>query len=142
NEDQKIIKTETNQSETASGYSPFRSYYISLQREWNPGDRIDLNFPMKIQILRSHPKVKNDFGKSAITRGPIVYCLENIDNPNIDIFNSRIIGKTLHVEPTERFGAVNIIEGKTDDGLKVVFIPYYYWGNRGHSQMTVMVNTF
>ncbi len=142
NENQKIIKNEPNQPETASGYSPFRSYYISLEREWNPGDRIDLNFPMKIKILQSHPKVKNDFRESTITRGPIVYCLENIDNPNIDIFNSRIIGKTLHVEPTERFKDINIIEGMTDDGLKAIFIPYYYWGNRGHSQMTVMVNTF
>ncbi|UCG00976.1 MAG: glycoside hydrolase family 127 protein [Candidatus Heimdallarchaeota archaeon] len=139
-EDQQVSRNELNTVKTASGYSPFRSCYISLEREWNPGDRIDLHFPMKIQILQSRPEVKNDFGKSTITRGPVVYCLENIDNPNIDIFNARIFGNSLTVEPTELFGDIYIIKGQTEDGKKVAFIPYYCWSNREHSQMTVMVN--
>jgi len=140
-EDEKIRKPEISCAKTASGYSPFKSYYISLEREWNPSDRIDLHFPMKIQILHSHPKVKHNFGKSTITRGPIVYCMEKVDNPNIEIFNAKIVSSSLHIEPTELFGGVYMIKGQTDSGTDVVAIPYYCWANREPSEMTVMVET-
>lgn len=139
-EDEKIRKPEISNMETASGYSPFNSYYISLEREWNPDDRIDLLFPMKIQILHSHPKVKHNFGKSTITRGPIVYCMEKVDNPNIEIFNAKIVSRTLHIESIELFDNVYIIKGKTDNGTDVVAIPYYCWANREPSEMTVKVD--
>ncbi|MFX0124080.1 MAG: glycoside hydrolase family 127 protein [Candidatus Hodarchaeota archaeon] len=141
NDKQKSVRNEANQLETASGYSPFKSYYIFLEQEWNPDDMIDLNFPMKVKILYSHPKVKNDFGKSTITRGPIVYCLENIDNPNIDIFNAKIKINTLHIEPIELFNGIYVIKGQTDNGTDVIAIPYFCWANRESSQMTVKVNS-
>ncbi|MFX1515041.1 MAG: glycoside hydrolase family 127 protein [Promethearchaeota archaeon] len=131
--------SEINQLQTASGFSPFKSYYISLEREWNPGDRIILNFPMKPQIIHTHPKVKHKFGKSTITRGPLVYCIEKIDNPEIDIFNVKIISGSLRVEPTELFDGIYLIKGQTDSGTDVVAIPYYCWANREPSEMTVKV---
>ncbi|MFX0205171.1 MAG: glycoside hydrolase family 127 protein [Candidatus Hodarchaeota archaeon] len=142
-EDQEISKPVTShQEKTASGYSPFKSYYLSLEREeWNPGDRIDLNFPMKVKILHSHPRVKHNFGKSTITRGPIVYCLEKIDNPNIDILNAKIVVNSLQIEPTELFDGIYIIKGQTNSGTDIVAIPYYCWANRESSEMTVKVET-
>ncbi|MFW9902695.1 MAG: glycoside hydrolase family 127 protein [Candidatus Thorarchaeota archaeon] len=141
-EDQKISKpVTTHQEQTASGYSPFNSYYISLEREWNPGDRINLNFPMKVRILHSHPRVNHNFGKATITRGPIVYCLEKIDNPNLDIINAKVFVNSLHIEPTELFDGIYIIKGQTDSGIDVVAIPYYCWANRDSSEMTVKVET-
>jgi DUF1680 family protein len=140
-EEQNINKPETNHLKTASGYSPFTSYYIPLEREWNPGDKIDLFFPMKVKILHSHPKVKTNFGKSTITRGPIVYCLEKVDNPKIDIFKTKIVSKSLHAEKVKLFGGIHIIKGQTDNGTNVVAIPYYCWANRESSEMTVKVNS-
>ncbi|MFX0206894.1 MAG: glycoside hydrolase family 127 protein, partial [Candidatus Hodarchaeota archaeon] len=137
---QKSVKNIPFSSKTASGYSPFGSNYVSLKREWKSGDVLYVNFPMKVRILHSHPHVKTRFGKSTITRGPLVYCLEDIDNPNFDIFQAKIMGNSLYVEPFELFNGIYIIKGKTNEGSDVVTIPYYCWANREPSQMTVMVN--
>ncbi|MFX1285005.1 MAG: glycoside hydrolase family 127 protein [Promethearchaeota archaeon] len=139
-QEQKSVNKETIHSETASGYSPFRSNYIFLKRKWKSRDEIEVYFPMKIRILNSHPNVKTCLGNSTITRGPLVYCLEEIDNPNFDIFRAKIMNNSLYVEPSELFNGICTIKGQTNEGSDVVTIPYYCWANRGSSQMTVKVN--
>ena len=96
---------------------------------------------MPILTRHAHPKVKGHRGKVAITRGPIVYCLESVDNPDIDIFNARIDITTLEpkLQPTE-LGEVMLIQAKSGTGQPLTLIPYLLWGNRGPSQMTVWVS--
>jgi DUF1680 family protein len=54
--------------------------YARLQRKWHSGDEIELSLPMPVQRVKAHPKVEADYGRVAITRGPLVYCLEASDN--------------------------------------------------------------
>jgi hypothetical protein len=114
---------------------------LNLKRIWNSGDVVELNFDMPILFRRAHPKVKGHQGKVTITRGPLVYCLESVDNPNVDIFNT-VIEKTSLESVFDRtaLGGINKIIGQTKAGEPISFIPYHLWGNRGESTMTVWVN--
>ena len=62
--------------------------YIRIEREWKTGDNVELHLAMPIDLVRSHPEVHENVGCVAIQRGPLVYCIEQIDNnaphcPNI-----------------------------------------------------------
>jgi hypothetical protein len=54
--------------------------YARLQRKWRRGDLIDLSLPMPVQLTKAHPQVEADIGRVALQRGPIVYCVEAVDN--------------------------------------------------------------
>jgi DUF1680 family protein len=102
---------------------------------------IELDFDMSIKLRRAHPKVKGHSGKVAITRGPLVYCLESVDNPGIELLSAQLDPTSLHDEfIPELLGGCVIIHGRTVDGKPLKFIPYFLWGNRGESQMRVWVN--
>lgn len=126
---------------TASGYDPRESRWLNIQRTWNAGDVIELNFEMSIQLRRAHPKVKDHQNKITITRGPLVYCLESVDNPDVDIFNTAIETATLEsVFDANLLGGILKITGRSKTDEPLTFIPYHLWGNRGESTMTVWIN--
>lgn len=54
--------------------------YARLSRTWRRGDTVELSLPMPVQRIHAHPKVETDVGRVALQRGPIVYCLEAVDN--------------------------------------------------------------
>ena len=54
--------------------------YARIQRTWQPGDVVEVSLPMPVQRIKAHPKVVADSGRVAIQRGPLVYCLEAVDN--------------------------------------------------------------
>ena len=54
--------------------------YASLEREWKRGDTVELDLPMPVKRVYANPKVEADQGRVALQRGPLVYCLEGIDN--------------------------------------------------------------
>lgn len=125
---------------TASGFDPRTSGYYALHRDWVVGDEIFIQFEMPILARRAHPKVKGHRGKVAITCGPLVYCLESVDNPKVDIFNVKLdIASLEPVETRSALGSVLNIHARSRDGKPLTFIPYFLWGNRGESQMTVWV---
>jgi DUF1680 family protein len=96
---------------------------------------------MPIQLRRAHPKVKGHADKVTVTRGPLVYCLESTDHPNVDIFNVKVDTASLRpIFDPSLLGGIMKIEGKSQDGQSLTFIPYFLWGNRGESTMTVWVN--
>ena len=132
---------ETNTIPTASGYDPRASLFWPINRTWSPGDQLGIEFGMDILLRRAHPRVRGHNGKAAISLGPVVYCLESIDNPDDDIFTVQIAPASLG----ERFcpdllGGTTVIEAKSIEGNPLTLIPYHLWGNRGASQMTVWVN--
>ena len=125
---------------TASGYDPREGRWLNLKRIWNSGDVIELNFDMPILFRHAHPKVKGHQGKVAITRGPLVYCLESLDNPDVDIFSIAIDKSSLDsVFDRITLGGITKIIGQAKTGQPLTFIPYHLWGNRGESTMTVWV---
>ena len=54
--------------------------YARLRRMWKPGDVVELAMDMPVRRVKAHAKVKADVGRVALMRGPIVYCLEGVDN--------------------------------------------------------------
>lgn len=54
--------------------------YARIEREWQGGDRIDLDLPLALRPMYANPKVRDDVGRVAIMRGPLVYCVEEADN--------------------------------------------------------------
>ena len=131
----------TNSIQTASGYDPRTSRFWSIKRTWSPGDVLEIKLSMDILLRRAHPKVKGHNGKAAISRGPVVYCLESVDNPNVDIFTVQIAPDSLREHfSLDLFGGTTMIKAKSIEGIPLTLIPYHLWGNRGASQMTVWVN--
>ena len=125
----------------ANGFDPRGSFFLPISRSWSPGDMIKLEFDMPVMLRHAHPKVKNHQGKVAITRGPLVYCLESNDNPGVDIFTTRIDpASLLPVVAETELGRITTLRGKSVQGQDLTFIPYQMWANRGASQMTVWVN--
>lgn len=136
--------------------------YFEIRRSWSSGDKIELLLPMPVQLLEAHPLVEEARNQAAVRRGPIVYCLESVDLPD----NIRIADVAISpsIEFQSRFdkellGGVTVLEGKARilaDGswnntlyrkisaqeakmVDVRLIPYYAWGNRGDSEMTVWI---
>ena len=125
---------------TGSGYDPRQSQYLPVHRVWQPADELELDLDMPIKLQYPHPKVKSCLGKVAVTRGPLVYCLEAADNPGIDLFNVRLEPDSLETVFEENlFGGITSIKGKSSSGEQLTFIPYAWWANRDPGQMTVYV---
>jgi hypothetical protein len=77
---------------------------------------------MPIQLRQAHPKVKGHRGKVSITRGPLVYCLESVDNPNVDIFSVAIEPKSLEaVFERTSLGGITKIIGQVKTGQPLTF---------------------
>ena len=127
---------------TASGYDLRNAEYTTVSRIWSAdGETLELSFDTSIRLRRAHPKVNGHAGKVAITRGPLVYCLESVDNPEVDIFTAELDSSSLRDEyMPDLLGGCVVIEGKTTDGKPLKLIPYFLWGNRGTSQMKVWIN--
>jgi len=139
--------------------------YLYIKKTWAEEEVISLSFPMEVKIMASDAKIRENIGKVAIERGPIVYCLEEADN-----------GKDLHllsIDPSaeaaveemevcgERVNSVSIagfreckenntkvVESTTiygryvpikKENVTLKFVPYYTWANRGENEMQVWV---
>lgn len=69
----------------AIDYPTHPGTYLEINSAWQSGDLIELDFPMEVHYLESHPFVLENSGRVAVTRGPIVYCLEEVDNPGFPL---------------------------------------------------------
>jgi DUF1680 family protein len=125
--------------------------YATITREWKAGDTIDLGLPMPVRRVVAAESVAADAGRSAIQRGPIVYCAEWPDNAGGRVRNLVLPADaklTAEFRPA-LLGGVEVVTGTAtslayDDGGKVAArrqpfaaIPYYAWANRGPGEMAV-----
>ena len=133
--------------------------YLGIRRIWNPGDRVTLVLPMPVERLKAHPEVAADIGRTALKRGPIVYCFEQVDNPAVPLERMRLPtdARLSARERSDLFGGIVTIavEGTavaadwqgalyradTPAGKTAPWtaIPYYLWGNREPGKMLVWV---
>jgi hypothetical protein len=114
-----------------------RARYLRICREFHTDDRIDLNFSMPLSLRQQDERIPRCAGMTALTCGPVVYCLESIDNP-AGIFDLVVEPDSLESRyETDLLGGCVVYNGQTTGGQAVKFIPYMLWGNRGRSQMTV-----
>ncbi|MHC1740391.1 MAG: glycoside hydrolase family 127 protein [Anaerolineaceae bacterium] len=122
---------------TAGGFDPRQSGFLRLERHWQD-DLVEIEFEMPVRILHPNPRVKGLRQRAAITRGPLVYCLESVDNPGVDLFDAQVDTEALSLfDKTDLFGGITQLHGRTKKGQDLTYIPYALWGNRGPTQMNV-----
>ena len=107
--------------------------FAAVEREWKPGDLVELALPMPVRRVVAHDAIKDDRGLVAVERGPLVYCIEEADNGK-HLF-SLVLGDDVKLTPEEHpelLGGITRLHGP---GLTM--IPYYAWGHRGAGRMNV-----
>lgn len=123
--------------------------YVRIRRTWKPGDVIEVQLPMPLRRVAAKEDVKSDEGRVAITRGPIVYCAEAVDNGGRVL--NLVVPDDARFEAEHRadlLGGVTVIRGKVcaaarKDGQVVAepadftAVPYYAWNHRGIGEMAV-----
>jgi len=133
--------------------------YVRLERVWTAGDTVDLTLPMEPRLLWSHPKVRHDAGRVALMRGPLVYCLEGVDN-GADLNALSLAGEpgSATVSTVAELGGATALDLPIarDDADewgpdlyragpprrvfgKARFIPYHLWDHRAPGEMLVWV---
>jgi len=111
--------------------------YAWIERVWVPGDVVDLLLPMSVRRVESHAAVTENRGKVAIERGPLVYCLEGIDNDGHALDRALADTASLRVDwQPDLLHGVNTVCAQYAAG-DLIFVPYYAWGHRGLGEMTV-----
>jgi uncharacterized protein len=135
-----------------------RHGYVSLRRTWAPGDQVELALAMPIERVWAHPAVRMVNGKVALQRGPVVYCLEEADNPTVPLMRLAVPGEAVlrQVHEPDLLGGIVTLEGEAllaDDAdwqgtlyraraprmrpVALRAIPYSVWDNRTPGQMLV-----
>ena len=135
--------------------------YVMLSRTWKSGDIVELFLDMPVVMLEANPAVREDAGKVAVSRGPVVYCLEEADNggnlhrvylpenAGFDVkFDSELLGGVVVVRANAKYledsgweedVLYKAVSGKVFVDKEVTFIPYYSWTNRKAGEMVVWV---
>lgn len=113
--------------------------YLSIERTWKPNDEITLNMDMPVQIVAADPRVKANISKRCLQRGPLIYCLEEVDNPKYD---KAVIHPAMSYTTTFEPGLLNgiVTISAANDAAVYQFIPYYAWDNRTPGKMKVWVD--
>jgi DUF1680 family protein len=114
--------------------------YAVLQRSWKAGDVVTLNMEMPVEMVSADPRVKQDVGKRAVQRGPLVYCMEEADN-KAD-FDKLMVSKKTTFKTIFDASLLNGVEKvQAVNGNETInFIPYYAWDNREAGKMKVWVD--
>jgi len=112
--------------------------YLPVERQWKPGDVVVLHFEMPVERCYSHPLVRQNHGRIALQRGPLVYCMEETDNPNFT--GAHLPNQVQYVTGHEQdlLGGVTTIQAVSADS-SLLFVPYFAWDNREPGQMMVWV---
>ena len=125
--------------------------YAVIDRTWQKGDVVELKLPMTVRQVAARPDVRADQDRVALQRGPMVYCVEGVDNEG-RAWNILVPDKATYTtkphrvldEPVVAIQANVSVVGASADGLSVQLspktitaIPYYAWANRGKSPMQV-----
>lgn len=126
-----------------------KSGYLCVDRSWRDGDVVEIQFPIEVRKVAADPRVKENRGRMAVERGPIVYCLEWPDAAGGRVLDL-LFDATAEPRPTvdkEFYGGVTVIATKarrvtnpSAAAMPVRLIPYYLWANRGAGEMSVWLS--
>jgi len=128
--------------------------YAVIKRNWKKGDKVAVELPMQPMHILANNKVKADTGRFAIQYGPVIYCLEGVDNKD-SLVQNIVVDKATPLQVSYNTGLLNGINVITTSGQgtkrqlntnalltaqqTVKAIPYYAWDNRGSGEMEVWV---
>jgi DUF1680 family protein len=140
--------------------------YLPIKRRWTSGDKVLLSFDMRPQVVHANPAVADDRGRIAFQRGPIVYCMEQLDQNEASkdssifpYYTARLTETTTDRYDPGLLDGVVVLEHPgsllpaaapalyqaalpqpaTGTDTKLKMIPYYAWSNRDLSAMQVWV---
>jgi DUF1680 family protein len=127
----------------------FEHGYATLSRTWKAGDVVRLVLPMAVERVYADPHVKADVGRVALQRGPVVYCLEGVDNGGQ--VRNLVLPRNARLEShfeKDLLGGVVVVTGEAlavtrprealvTRSVKFKAVPYYAWDNRDAGQMVV-----
>ena len=147
-----------------SGVKP--GEYLPIRRRWSGGDVIHLNLEMPVQVIEANPHVIDDMGRVAVQRGPLVYCMEQLDQPSgvtlsdvaLDL-GTKPAAQFQHEFKSDLLAGVVVLhhpgvayEPSTSNSalysrysgaalksrqVPLTFIPYYAWANREATPMLI-----
>lgn len=137
--------------------------YAVIDRSWQPGDVVVLDLPMVPRLIEANPRLEPARDGVAIERGPIVYCLEQCDQPtgadvlDVEIDVATALTATWH---EGLLGGVALVEGQgyavdmtpwkdrlyrpqgaesERESVHLTAVPYYAWANREPGGMRVWI---
>jgi DUF1680 family protein len=140
--------------------------YLPVRRRWTSGDKLVLSFDMRPQVMHANPAVADDRGRIALQRGPVVYCMEQLDQQEAAKDSSIFPRYAAHLteSTTDRYDATlldgvvvlehpgallpsappalyqaALPEAAAGKDTKLKMIPYYAWSNRDLSAMQVWI---
>ncbi len=135
--------------------------YTEINRIWKNKDVVELNLDMPVRLLESNPLVEETRNQTCVKRGPVVYCLEGTDVDGGKNIDDVFIPSDINLQPVRTMiagapvVALEGVAGLTDETswknslyrpvslkqekIKIRMIPYYAWGNRGKTDMTVWI---
>lgn len=150
-----------NAQEYEAAQDAMENGYVRLEQLWENGDTVELRLSMPVKRIYAHPNVRQCVGKVALQRGPLIYCLEQVDHslPVTSIFLpdngnfkvdfkkellngiSTISGEALAMTSSE---GAHLYGSGSPEMKKCSFkaIPYYSWDNRESGPMTVWVHEY
>lgn len=120
----------------AGGYAPHGARYAEVERYWEGNNSFELHFSMPVRLRQTSATVAGFQGMSALSRGPVLYCAEEADNPS-------------GIPELDPYGVPDVEEGDiagracrrihwlNGDGTSLRLIPWYLWGNRERGWMRI-----
>jgi DUF1680 family protein len=133
--------------------------YARIERDWQSGDAIDLDIPLEARALWANPLVRQDAGRKALMRGPLVYCVEATDNGNglngielgaLEVAKESTIAELngavaldLPVRRTRADWGSDLYRTSPPEATAATarFVPYQLWDNRAPGEMLVWIRS-
>lgn len=129
--------------------------YAYITKAFTAKDELSVDFDMSVRKIFASGKVSATSGKAALSRGPLVYCAEGVDNKE-DVLGLKLKkdaeGEILASDKLNGIVEIKIdgyrmvnneslytLERPKNEPFKLTLIPYYAWGNRGLNQMRVWI---
>lgn len=146
--------------EILNNETSIKNGYLYIQRVWKEHDTIEFSFEMTVERIQANPLVRANVGKVALQRGPIVYCLEQVDNGknlhglslprNVELsaeFEEDLLGGVVtltgdgqRIEQNDWDGQLYRPAGERRKPVTIKAVPYYAWCNREPGEMIVWIN--
>lgn len=146
--------------------------YLAIKRQWTPGDTVKVGFDMAARAVVSNPRVQENYRRAAIERGPLVYCMEQLDQPveapleqvalrlsarpdkdfstelrkellgGVVVLKHRGVLQTPGGPSLPLYSPLDTAEPKPGKPVDLTFIPYYTFMNREPAAMQVWTPYF
>jgi len=119
--------------------NPAADGYVAIHREWNPGDKIELNFPLETRVVVGDHKNQ---GKVAILYGPLVLAADEAllatgvkDLSAVMIDNKEVSATTVTTESApdglKTWSGAQVFRIKVHGGQTIRLIPFADAGSSG-----------